>query len=173
MKNNILLIFFIIFFTFCFYIFFKSLNNSNTYIPTKLLKDNLITFDSKELFSNTEISSEEIFVDSNFYILNIWSSWCVPCREEHSELMKLKNRSSIKLIGLNYKDKPKNAKNFIKTFGNPFSLIITDIDGTIAIELGAYGVPETFIINNDKKIIKKIVGPLNESILQEINLILK
>ena len=87
--------------------------------------------------------------------------------------MKLKKNSSIKLIGLNYRDDPNNAKKFIDKFGNPYSMIITDQNGIISIELGAYGIPETFIINKNKKIIKKFIGALNQKSLKEIKLILK
>ena len=108
-----------------------------------------------------------------FYILNIWSSWCFPCREEHPKLMELSKKSSAKIIGLNYKDNNNDAKKFIEKFGNPYSKIIMDEKGIISIELGAYGVPETYIINNEKKIIKKFLGPLNEKSINEINTILK
>jgi cytochrome c biogenesis protein CcmG/thiol:disulfide interchange protein DsbE len=87
--------------------------------------------------------------------------------------MELSKNKSLKLIGLNYKDNPKNAKKFIDEFGNPYFMIITDKNGIISIDLGAIGVPETFIINKDKKIIKRFLGSLNEKSLKEINLILK
>jgi len=106
-------------------------------------------------------------------VLNIWASWCVPCREEHSLLMKLSKNQSIKLIGLNYKDNLNNAQKFIDELGNPYSQILMDKDGTLAIEFGAYGVPETFIIDKDRKILKKFIGPLNKKILKEIELYLK
>ena len=77
------------------------------------------------------------------------------------------------IVGLNYKDKPINAKKFLNEFGNPYSTILLDTDGTISIELGAYGVPETFLINDEKKIIKKIIGPINEQLINEINLMIK
>ena len=125
------------------------------------------------MYSENKISSDQIFVDSEFYVLNIWSSWCVPCRAEHPKLMQLSKNKSLKLIGLNYKDNPKNAKKFIDEFGNPYFMIITDKNGIISIDLGAIGVPETFIINKDKKIIKRFLGSLNEKSLKEINLILK
>ena len=133
----------------------------------------MISFESKDLYSETAILSDQIFVGNDYYILNIWASWCLPCRHEHPILMKLKKNSSIKLIGLNYKDHPNNAKKFIDKFGNPYSMIITDQNGIISIELGAYGIPETFIINKNKKIIKKFVGALNQKSLKEIELILK
>ena len=173
MKNKIILVSTILFFCFCFIILFKGLSNSNIYTPNKLLDKSLVDFQSKDLFSKKEISSDEIFSDHNFYILNIWASWCLPCRDEHALLMQINKNASIKLIGLNYKDNSINAKKFINELGNPYSVIITDLDGTISIELGAYGVPETFIINKNKKIIKKFIGPLDDKLINEINFILK
>ena len=173
MKNKILLFTIVLFLIFCFIILFKSLNNSNIYVPKTVSEKTLVNFNSKNFFSEVEISSDQIFVGNEFYILNIWSSWCSPCRDEHPKLMQLSKNSSVKLIGLNYKDNPKNAKKFIDILGNPYSMIIIDENGTISIELGAYGVPETFIINKDKKIIKKFIGPLSDKSIKEINLILK
>ena len=172
MKNKITLITLLLFFSFCLIVLFKGLNNSNEYIPENTYQ-NLKEFKSKDLYSDNEISSEKIFVNSDYYILNIWASWCAPCRKEHPKLMKLSKKSSVKLIGINYRDNPKNAKNFINKFGNPYSFIFADMNGIISIELGAYGVPETFIINKDKKIIKKFVGSLDDKSLKEINSILK
>ena len=173
MKNKVILIVLLLFFTFCFVVLYKGLKNSNIYIPETISEKTLINFNSKDLYSENEISSDKIFVDSEFYILNIWSSWCVPCRAEHPKLMQLSKNKSLKLIGLNYKDNPKNAKKFIDEFGNPYFIIITDKNGIISIDLGAIGVPETFIINKDKKIIKRFLGSLNEKSIEEINLILK
>jgi len=173
MKNKIVLIITITFLIFCFIILFKGLNVSNTYAPEKILKENLVSFETKDFFTKEKISSEQIFVDKEFYILNIWSSWCVPCRKEHPKLMQLSKKSSVKIIGLNYKDNNNDAKKFIEEFGNPYSKIIMDEKGIISIELGAYGVPETYIINNEKKIIKKFLGPLDENSINEINTILK
>jgi len=173
MKNKILFSLAVLFFVFCFVVLLKGLKNSNIYIPNALSKKTLASFKSEDLYSGITILSDKIFVGSEYYVLNIWASWCLPCRDEHSILMKLKNNLSIKLIGLNYKDDPNNAKKFIDKFGNPYSMIITDKNGTIAIELGAYGVPETFVLNKNKKILKKFIGPLNQKSLKEIKLILK
>ena len=173
MKNKIILSALLLFFTFCFIVLLKGLNNSNIYVPKEKTEKILKSFTSKDLYSENKISSDQIFVDSEFYVLNIWSSWCVPCRAEHPILMQLSKNKSLKLIGLNYKDNPKNAKKFIDEFGNPYFMIITDKSGIISIGLGAIGVPETFIINKDKKIIKRFLGSLNEKSLKEINLILK
>tara|TARA_B100000401_G_C52762762_1_gene699065 strand:- start:174 stop:692 length:519 start_codon:yes stop_codon:yes gene_type:complete len=172
MKNKILLISLILFICFCLVVLFKGLNNSNVYIPettNKIIKE----FKSRSLFSDDEISSEKILVNSDYYILNIWASWCGPCRKEHPKLMELSKNPSVKIIGINYRDNLKNAKNFVKKFGNPYSVIFVDTNGIISIELGAYGVPETIIVNKDKKIIKKFIGYLDDKSFKELNSILK
>ena len=87
--------------------------------------------------------------------------------------MQLSKNKSIKLIGLNYRDNFNNAKKFIDDFGNPYSRILIDKDGTIGVEFGAYGVPETFLIDKNKNMIKKFVGPINQEIVNEIKLIIK
>ena len=87
--------------------------------------------------------------------------------------MQLSKNQSIKLIGLNYRDNFNNAKKFIDDFGNPYSRILIDKDGTLGVEFGAYGVPETFLIDKNKNVIKKFVGPINQKIVNEIKLIIK
>jgi cytochrome c biogenesis protein CcmG/thiol:disulfide interchange protein DsbE len=138
------------------------------YTPNKLNNKNFIQFSSKDLFSEVEINSSDLISNNKFTIINIWSSWCMPCRVEHPFLMELSHNSKINLVGLNYKDISNNAKKFINDFGNPYSIILIDPNGTISIELGAYGVPETFIVNKDQKIVKKFIGPLTKKNLKEI-----
>ena len=172
MKNKILPFTLILFFGITFYIFYKGLNDSNIYTPDINLKNNIPVFNTKFFFSDETVKSSSIFKLDKTYLLNIWSSWCVPCRQEHSFLMNLNLENKIKIIGMNYKDKKINAENFLKELGNPFKEIFIDLDGTIAIEWGAYGVPESFLIYNNK-IIKKYVGPLNQELIHEIRLLIK
>ena len=162
-----------IFLSFCFVIFYKGLNNPNTYSPKIKAKKDIPIFEAKDFNSSSHLNSEKIFEEDIFYIVNIWASWCVPCRTEHSLLMKLSKNQSVKLIGLNYKDNLNNAKKFINKLGNPYSQIIIDNDGTLSIEFGAYGVPETFIIDKNKMIIRKFIGPIDKEIVEEIELIIK
>tara|TARA_B100000780_G_scaffold195081_1_gene137611 strand:+ start:325 stop:846 length:522 start_codon:yes stop_codon:yes gene_type:complete len=173
MRNKFSLLVVIIFLSFCFIIFYKGLNNSNTYKPKISDKKNIPTFEAKDFNSNTYLKSKKIFEEDIFYIVNIWASWCVPCRTEHPLLVELSKNQSAKLIGLNYRDNLDNAKKFINEFGNPYSQIIIDNDGTLSVEFGAYGVPETFLINKNKKIIKKYIGPINKEIVEEIKFIIK
>jgi len=173
MTNKINLFIFAILLSFCFVIFYKGLNNSNIYTPKIKNQKNIPSFKAKDFYSNVDIDSKKIFEANNFYIVNIWASWCVPCRTEHPLLMELNRNKAIKLIGLNYRDNPKNAKKFINEFGNPYSQIMDDIDGTLSVEFGAYGVPETFIIDKNKIIIRKFTGPINKEIVEEIKLLIK
>ena len=173
MKNNFSLLIIITFLIFCFVIFYKGLNNSNTYAPKVKNIKSIPVFDAKDFNSSAYMNSQKIFGKDTFYIVNIWASWCVPCRKEHPLLMKLSKNQSIRLIGLNYRDSFDNAKKFINEFGNPYSQILIDNDGTLSVEFGAYGVPESFIIDKNKKILKKIIGPINEEIVEEIKLLIK
>ena len=167
MKTKIFPIFICIIFISIFFIFYKGLQNSNIYVPETNIEKDIPNFDAKVFNSNEKINSSNIFKNDKFYLMNIWASWCVPCRDEHPFLISLSNQKNIEIIGLNYKDDVEKAKLFLKKFDSPYKFIFSDIDGTIAINWGAYGVPETFLIYN-KKIIKKIVGPLNKVSLLEI-----
>ena len=166
MRNRIIYFLFIIFFIFVFVIFYRGLDNSNLYTPNTNIKS-IPEFTSETLFKKKSINSKEIFNKKKFYLLNIWASWCVPCRDEHSMLISLAKSEKIEIIGLNYKDNLKNAEKFINELGNPYSIILLDRDGTISIEWGAFGVPETFLIY-ENKIIKRYVGPLNLEFHQSI-----
>jgi len=167
MKIKVYPIFFIATFSFIFFVLYKGLQNSSIYVPETSIKKDLPVFEAEIIGTNRKILSNELFKNEKFYIMNIWASWCVPCRNEHPFLMNLKNQKNIEIIGLNYKDDFDNAKNFLNELGSPYKLILLDKDGTIAIEWGAYGVPESFLIYNNK-IIKRIVGPLNNDLIQEI-----
>ena len=166
MKNKIFPSILFIVFLGIFLIFFKGLQNSNIYVPKKIDK-NIPYFEAKKFASDNIINSNNIFQSDKFYLMNIWASWCVPCRDEHKYLVQLSKEKNIQIIGLNYKDRFVNAKNFLDELDNPYDLIFLDKDGIIAIEWGSYGVPESFLIY-DNKIIKKIIGPLDQESIFEI-----
>ena len=172
MKNKILPFSVIIIFGIIFFIFYKGLEDSKIYTPNlnKIVK--IPSFNTKDFYTNETIESSNIFRSNEIYLLNIWSSWCVPCRQEHPLLMKLNKEHGLNIVGMNYKDNLRNAENFLKELGNPYKEIFIDLDGTIAIEWGAYGVPESFLIYNNE-IIKKYIGPLNQELIDEINLLIK
>jgi cytochrome c biogenesis protein CcmG, thiol:disulfide interchange protein DsbE len=93
-------------------------------------------------------------------VLNVWASWCVPCREEAALLMTVAADPRLRVVGMNYKDQPDNARRFLRRYGNPFAANGTDGNGRAAIEWGVYGVPETFVIGRDGRIAYKLIGPV-------------
>jgi cytochrome c biogenesis protein CcmG, thiol:disulfide interchange protein DsbE len=93
-------------------------------------------------------------------LLNVWASWCVPCRDEAPLLMDIATDRRIRVVGINYKDQADNARRFLTRYGNPFVANGVDANGRAAIEWGVYGVPETFIIDRDGRIAFKLIGPI-------------
>ena len=108
----------------------------------------------KSFLSTKEFSNEIILV-------NFFASWCVPCRVEHAFMQSLSNEG-IKIIGINYKDDPQQAIQWLEELGNPYSNVAIDSNGRIAIDWGVYGIPETFIVNTDNIIQYRHVGPLRK-----------
>ncbi len=93
-------------------------------------------------------------------LVNVWASWCVPCHDEAPLLMKLADDKRIRIVGINYKDQPDNARRFIGRHGNPFVAVGADANGRASIDWGVYGVPETFVVGRDGRIAYKLVGPI-------------
>lgn len=100
-------------------------------------------------------------------LVNFWASWCAPCRVEHPYLMELGDRPGLTLVGINYKDKPGDAADFLTGLGDPYDKIGRDEDGRAAIAWGVYGVPETYVIDGQGTILLKHVGPLSPEIIAE------
>jgi cytochrome c biogenesis protein CcmG/thiol:disulfide interchange protein DsbE len=95
-------------------------------------------------------------------LVNVWASWCAPCRVEHPLLMALSRDGRFSIAGINYKDRPENAARFLGDLGNPFSAIGRDENGRTAIDWGVYGVPESFLVGRDGTILYKHVGPFDQ-----------
>src|SRR5260370_36434614 len=93
-------------------------------------------------------------------VVNVWASWCVPCHDEAPLFTELGKDKRLQLIGINYKDKPDNARRFLGRYGNPFGIVGVDGNGRAAIEWGVYGVPETFVVGREGTIVYKMVGPV-------------
>jgi cytochrome c biogenesis protein CcmG, thiol:disulfide interchange protein DsbE len=101
------------------------------------------------------------------WLLNVWASWCVSCRDEHPLLVELGRSKTIPIYGLNYKDQRADALAWLSEFGDPYVLSATDTDGRVGIDYGVYGVPETYLIDKNGVIRHKQVGPVTAEILQK------
>jgi cytochrome c biogenesis protein CcmG/thiol:disulfide interchange protein DsbE len=99
-------------------------------------------------------------------VVNVFASWCVPCRAEHPLLMRLAARDDVNLFGINYNDAPENAGAFLTSLGNPYDRIGADRDRRVSIDFGVYGVPETFVIDADGVITFKVTGPMSPEIFE-------
>ena len=152
MKIRLSFIFIFILITFILLVFFKSLFEDKSYVPKKI-NNKIENISIKEFHSDNNLQLKNLFDNEKYIIINIWASWCLPCRQEHRYITILSDTNNLKIIGLNYKDKKNNAIKFLNELGNPFSKILTDPDGIISISLGAYGVPESFLLNNKSRII--------------------
>lgn len=100
------------------------------------------------------------------WLLNVWASWCVTCREEHPVLLDLARKKLVPILGLNYKDKPEEAIRWLAHFGDPYELSIVDAEGRVGIDYGVYGVPETYLVDRDGVIRFKHIGALTPEIVE-------
>lgn len=111
-------------------------------------------------FSSDDLASGKVS------LVNVWASWCAPCRLEHPILMQAAQSGEVRLYGMNYKDKPENARRFLGQLGNPYAAVGTDPSGRVGIDWGVYGVPETFIVDGQGRIVYKHVGPIDAAAMQ-------
>ena len=153
-------------------IFFVALNIDKRYSTENIVGKKIDNFKIKFLFSDEVFKNEDLLYGEH-YLINIWASWCLPCKKEHPILMKLSEEENLNLIGVNFKDKKNNAESFLKNLGNPYNIILSDADGTNSISFGVFGVPETILIDEKQIVIKKFVGPLDandyKNIIKAIN----
>jgi len=100
------------------------------------------------------------------WVLNVWASWCVACREEHPVLVEFAKRGVVPIVGLDYKDQPAAAQGWLARLGNPYVLSVLDTDGRVGIDYGVYGVPETYVIDKAGIIRFKQIGPVTAEVLK-------
>ena len=153
-------------------IFYLSLNRSSNYdtkflVGNKLADIELKALESEKFFTNNDLKN------NNYTLINFWASWCAPCRIEHQFLMILSKNKNIKILGVNFKDKKINALNFLEELGDPYYYLAMDSSGKQSVNFGIYGIPESILVDNKLNILKKIIGPLNEKDLEEIEEIIK
>ena len=172
MKISFLKIISISLAAFALIVFFLALNIDKRYNTEKIVGKYIDNFEIIFL-NNDEIFKKQDLTNDKYHLINIWASWCLPCKKEHPILMNLKKENNLKIVGINFKDKKLNANNFLRELGNPYDFSLSDNDGTKSILFGVYGVPESILIDKKQKIISKFIGPLNikdyENILQLVN----
>ena len=172
MKISFLKIILISLVAFALIVFFLALNIEKRYSTEKIIGKNVDNFELTFL-NNDKVFKKQDLTNDKYHLINIWASWCLPCREEHPILMTLQKENKLKIIGINFKDKKLNANNFLRELGNPYDFSLSDKNGTQSILFGVYGIPESMLIDKKHKIIRKFIGPLtvkdSEDIIQLVN----
>ena len=133
-------------------------------VPSPLINKPAPPFTLPELTDPQRTFSQKDML-GKVWLLNVWASWCVSCREEHPVLVEFSKRDIVPVYGLNYKDERKDALAWLAKLGNPYTMSIMDRDGRIGIDYGVYGVPETYVIDKQGVIRYKQIGPVTPEIL--------
>ena len=132
-------------------------------VPSPLINQPAPAFRLVELRDpSRSFSSEEM--RGKVWLLNVWASWCIACRDEHPMLLELARQNAIPIYGLNYKDKPTDAISWLNELGDPYVLSVSDLDGRVGIDYGVYGAPETFLIDREGVIRLKHIGPITPAV---------
>lgn len=139
---------------------YKGLKNDPHQLSSTLINKPVTTFSYPSLIYPNQKFTEQKFL-GHVSLLNVWGTWCVTCHAEHSVLMDIARSKKVTIYGLNYKDDPIAAKQWLKKQGNPYEDIILDDKGTLAIDFGVYGTPETFVIDKKGIIRYKHVGAIS------------
>ena len=134
-------------------------------VPSPLINKPAPAFQLPQLHRPDQTFSQQD-MKGRVWLLNVWASWCVSCREEHPLLVEFARTNVVPVYGLNYKDKPDDALAWLKQFGDPYTISIVDRDGRVGIDYGVYGVPETFVIDKQGAIRYKQIGPITPEALQ-------
>ena len=150
-----------------FFLIFILLEKNPNDPPSALLNKNSPTFSSINLYDNEEVFLSDS-LEGKYTLINFFASWCTPCRAEHHLFFKIKKEiPELFILGFSHKDDLDDSKKYLEEEGNPYSFVGIDSDGKIAFNFGVFGLPETFIINEDKKIIYKHTGPLTKKIIED------
>ncbi|MCW8826307.1 MAG: DsbE family thiol:disulfide interchange protein [Gammaproteobacteria bacterium] len=135
-------------------------------VPSPFIGKPAPTFDLPQLHDNAlNLTPEEM--KGQVWLLNVWASWCVSCRAEHKVITSLANTKEVNIVGLNYKDQREDALLWLKQFGNPYLASVSDLKGRTGIDYGVYGVPETFVIDQQGIIRYKQIGPVTREAVAE------
>ena len=135
-------------------------------VPSPFIDKPAPDFALKELHK-TEASFSNKDMLGKVWLLNVWASWCTACRTEHPLLVQFARANPVPMIGLNYKDEPDEARQWLQALGDPYVTSIMDYEGKVGIDYGVYGVPETFVIDKQGVIRHKVIGPVTPARMQD------
>ena len=147
--------------------FAVALNDTSTDLPSALVNRPAPNFTLPPILATGVPGLSRADLLGRVSVVNVFASWCIPCRDEHPLLVELKERTGVRLFGMNLKDEEPNATAFLDELGNPYDAIGADRDGRVAIDWGVYGVPETFLVRADGLVLQRHVGPLDRASLSE------
>ena len=171
-MQNIIKILISIIFLFVIGVFFIGLNKDTSYNTNSLIGKKIPNF-SLKYFDDNKFYKEEDLRKNDYTLINFWASWCAPCRDEHPVLIQLSKEKNLMILGVNFKDKKKQANKFLNDLGNPYDFLTKDEQGKNSVNFGIYGIPESILVNKDLIILKKFVGPLSfedfNSIIEILN----
>ena len=162
-------ILFLIFFCLFFFIFYEGLKKDPKEIPSNLISKKIPEFNLKG-FNSSEMTNYDLY-KSEIKIINFFASWCPPCQIEHEQLMHLSKKNSV--FGIAKKNKLDELSSWLKRLGNPYTKIGMDLEGDVSIDWGVYGLPETFIVDEEGIIKYKHVGPIMKRDLKELESVIK
>lgn len=148
---------------------YVGLSRDPSVIPSPLIDKPAPVFSAARLQAGDDAAArfDSASMQGDVWLLNVWASWCGPCIAEHPQLIAFAAERDVPLIGLNYKDDPNDARAWLQRYGDPFDDIVSDVDGSVGLDFGVYGVPETFVIDGEGRVRYKHVGPLDRQALDE------
>ena len=144
-----------------------SISDTKTHIPSPLIGRQVPDFNLPALYEPGRQFSQADFMGTP-YLINFWGSWCPTCVFEHPVITDLARSGKLRIVGLNYRDEPEDALNWLRRHGDPYSEIITDYSGRISINFGVYAAPESFLIDSEGKIVYKQIGALTPEGIEEV-----
>ena len=162
MKKQLFVIPFVVFFLIIsVFLYLLLIERNPSELPSVLINKKAPNFKTTSLFDENLIVSNKEFTDE-ITLVNFFATWCLPCKEEHPFIKKLSSEPGIKVIGINYKDENNKAKKWLKELGNPYTKVGIDKNGSIGIDWGLYGIPETYVVDKNGIIKYKYIGPITK-----------
>lgn len=150
-----------------FALFASQIDKDPNLLPSALINKPAPQFELPALEGHNQPGFSTADFSGQLTLVNVFASWCVPCRDEHKFLIDLAKRDDIIIYGINYNDPPENARSFLAELGNPYAAIGSDRNRRVSLDWGVYGVPESYLVNDDGLIIYKHTGPINAESYQK------